>query len=99
MRVEKRDLFKEPLGPKELSAFDTVILDPPRAGAKAQAEMLARSNVPRVISASCNPTTFIRDVKILQEDGYMLRKAVIVDQFVYSAHCEIIGVLERASAH
>jgi 23S rRNA (uracil1939-C5)-methyltransferase len=96
LRVEKRDLFKEPLGPTELNAFDTVILDPPRAGAKAQAEMLARSSVPKIVSVSCNPTTFIRDVKILQEAGYVLRKVVIIDQFVYSAHCEIIGVLEKA---
>jgi SAM-dependent methyltransferase len=32
-----RDLFREPLSPKELEAFDTVVFDPPRAGASAQA--------------------------------------------------------------
>ncbi len=42
-----RDLFREPLSPLELAPFDAVVLDPPRAGAKAQCEALAKSKVPQ----------------------------------------------------
>jgi 23S rRNA (uracil1939-C5)-methyltransferase len=38
-----RDLFRAPLSAGELARYDAVVLDPPRAGAKAQAETLAAS--------------------------------------------------------
>ena len=45
MRTFVRDLFRTPLRAKELAAYDAVVLDPPRAGAKAQAAELAASSV------------------------------------------------------
>jgi 23S rRNA (uracil1939-C5)-methyltransferase len=93
--VQKRDLFKNPLSAAELKPFDTVILDPPRAGAKAQAEALARSSVPKIIAVSCNPATFARDAKILIEGGYILQSASLIDQFTYSAHCELVALFSR----
>src|SRR3546814_16117224 len=42
-----RDLFRAPLDMKELQPFDAVVVDPPRDGARAQVEMIARSAVPR----------------------------------------------------
>ena len=59
--VEHRDLYRRPLGPDELKAFDCVILDPPRAGAEAQVRMLARSELSKIAYVSCNPATFARD--------------------------------------
>src|SRR3546814_9870175 len=50
-----RDLFRAPLDMKELQPFDAVVVDPPRAGARAQVEMIARSAVPRAVMVSCNP--------------------------------------------
>lgn len=91
----RRDLFKNPVPPGELDAFDTVILDPPRAGAREQAEQLAQSQVKKIISVSCNPGTFARDAAILQKRGYILRHVTLVDQFVWSAHLEIVGVFTR----
>lgn len=91
VHVEKRDLFREPLSAQELEKFDVVIFDPPRAGAKDQAERLAGSKVQKIIAVSCNPATFARDAKILADGGYRLSRAVLVDQFVYSAHSEIVA--------
>jgi 23S rRNA (uracil1939-C5)-methyltransferase len=90
-----RDLFSEPLSPKEMENFDAVILDPPRAGAKAQSETLARSKVPTVILVSCNPASLGRDVRILIDGGYKLGRVTPIDQFLWSNHVEIVAVLQR----
>jgi 23S rRNA (uracil1939-C5)-methyltransferase len=93
--TERRDLFAFPLGPAELARFDGVVLDPPRAGAKAQAEALAASSVPRIAAISCNPASFARDARILVNAGYVLERVVPVDQFVYSAETEVVGLFAR----
>ncbi|HXI86882.1 MAG TPA: hypothetical protein VNH64_05455, partial [Parvularculaceae bacterium] len=95
VRAEARDLFARPLQPEELDVFDAVIFDPPRAGAAAQAEALARSTVPRIAAISCNPATFARDAAILIGGGYRLLRVTPVDQFVYSPHIELVGAFER----
>lgn len=93
--AELRDLEARPLGPEALAGYDAVVFDPPRAGAKAQAEALARSTVPRVIAVSCNPATFARDAAALVAGGYRLERAVPVDQFVWSPHVELVAVFNR----
>jgi 23S rRNA (uracil1939-C5)-methyltransferase len=93
--AEQRDLARRPLAVDELDPFDCVVFDPPRAGAKAQAEMLAQSRVPRVIAVSCNPATFARDARILVDGGYRLTALVPVDQFPWSGHLELVACLER----
>lgn len=91
-----RDLFRDPLSPRELEGFDAVVFDPPRAGAKAQAEALAKSRVPTVIAVSCNPATLARDARALVDGGYRIDGIVPIDQFLYSAHVEVVAVLRRA---
>jgi 23S rRNA (uracil1939-C5)-methyltransferase len=91
-----RDLFREPLSARELELFDTVVFDPPRAGARRQAQELARSQVETVIAVSCDPGTLARDAAILTEGGYAVESATPIDQFVFSAHVEIVAVLRRA---
>ncbi len=60
-----RDLDRRPVLAQDLRKIDVVVFDPPRAGAAAQCGEIARSATPRVVAASCNPTTFARDAKIL----------------------------------
>lgn len=90
-----RDLFRNPLPPDELAGFDAVILDPPRAGAKAQAEHLAACTVPVVAMVSCNPVTFARDARMLAEGGYRSDTVVPIDQFRWSPHTEVVGIFRR----
>ena len=90
-----RDLFREPLSRKELEPFDAVLFDPPRAGAKAQAEMLAKSGVPVVLGVSCNPATLSRDARTLIDGGYRLEKVTPIDQFLFSPHVEVVAVFRR----
>ena len=95
IETKLRDLFREPLSRKELEGFDAVVFDPPRAGAKAQAEMIAKSKVPLAVAVSCNPATLARDVRILMDGGFRLQSLTPVDQFVYTAHVEAVAVLAR----
>jgi 23S rRNA (uracil1939-C5)-methyltransferase len=71
------------------------VLDPPRAGAKAQCAELASSKVPAVAMVSCNPATFARDVRMLTQGGFRLERVVPVDQFLWSPHLELAALLRR----
>lgn len=90
-----RDLFRDPLSPRELAPFDAVVLDPPRAGAAEQAERLAKSKVPVVMAVSCNAATLARDARTLIDGGYRMGAVTPIDQFVYSAHVEAFAVFRR----
>lgn len=94
--IERRDLFREPLSAQKLAEFDAVIFDPPRAGAQAQTQNLAASGAARIIGVSCNPASFARDAKTLIAAGYVLERAQMIDQFVYSAHSEIVALFVKA---
>jgi 23S rRNA (uracil1939-C5)-methyltransferase len=93
--AQKRDLFRNPLAPIELDAFGAVVFDPPAAGAKAQADAIAASRVPKVAAVSCNPATLARDARILIDGGYQLSRVLPVDQFLYSAEIEVVATFER----
>jgi 23S rRNA (uracil1939-C5)-methyltransferase len=95
VRTHPRDLFRVPLTARELARYDAVVLDPPRAGAKAQAEALAGSKVPKIVMVSCNPGTCARDLRILVDGGYRITRVVPVDQFLFSPHIELVAELER----
>jgi len=93
--AERRDLFRRPLLKHELDAFDGVVIDPPRAGARSQVEQLATSRVQRIASVSCNPATFARDARILVDGGYQLKVVRPIDQFLWTPHIELTALFER----
>jgi 23S rRNA (uracil1939-C5)-methyltransferase len=97
-KVVRRDLFRQPLSGSELHAFDLVVFDPPRAGALAQCEALAVDGPEWIVAVSCNPATFSRDMRVLCNGGYEIRKVVPVDQFLWSPHLELFAVLQRNQA-
>lgn len=91
-----RDLFRNPLQPDELSKFEAVLLDPPRAGAREQVECIAGSTVNRVVYISCNPSSWSRDAARLIEAGFRLVELRPVGQFRWSTHVELASYFERA---
>jgi 23S rRNA (uracil1939-C5)-methyltransferase len=93
--TEHRDLFRRPLMSLELAKYDAVIFDPPRAGAEAQAQQLAKSKVPIVVAVSCNPNTFARDAAILVAGGYRLERLWPIGQFLWSTHVELVAQFKR----
>ena len=87
--TQTRDLFRRPLLPDELSRFDAVVLDPPRAGAEAQIAQLAKAMPAQIAYVSCNPVTFARDAATLLAAEYTLDWVQPVDQFRWSSHIEL----------
>lgn len=93
--TEVRDLFALPLGGPELTTFDAVVLDPPRAGARQQVAMLAASPVPVIVYVSCDPASFARDAALLVRGGYAMGPVLPVDQFLWSSHIELVAGFTR----
>ena len=95
VEAQARDLFRRPLLAAELAEHDAVILDPPRQGAQAQTQELARSRVAHIVYVSCNPSTFARDARTLVEGGYLIDGITPIDQFRFSAHVELVAGFSR----
>lgn len=96
--IEKRDLYRRPLFPQDIDRFDALVLDPPRAGAEALVQQIAAAKIGKVVYVSCDPATFARDAAILAAGGFTATSVTPVDQFLYSAHTEVIGIFERPRA-
>jgi 23S rRNA (uracil1939-C5)-methyltransferase len=95
VKAKARDLFRRPLMLGELRDYDTVVFDPPRQGAQAQAQQLAASKIPVVVAVSCNVATFARDARILVDGGYRIEGVTPVDQFRHTPHVELVARFVR----
>lgn len=93
--AEARDLFRRPLAPYDLRGCDAIVLDPPRAGARDQTAQLPGTKAHTVVYVSCNPVTFARDARLLIDAGFRLERVTPIDQFLWSAHIELVGVFRR----
>ncbi|MBC7769401.1 MAG: class I SAM-dependent RNA methyltransferase [Phycisphaerales bacterium] len=91
----RRDLLRTPISSLEMKKFDGAVIDPPRSGARLQAEQIARAPVRKLAYVSCDPASFARDVKVLVEYGFTLTRITPVDQFRWSPHVEVVGAMER----
>ena len=58
-------------------------------------ETPAPSAPQKVVYVNCDCSTMARDVKILEENGYKLRKASAFDMFPRTSHVESCAVLYR----
>ena len=73
-----------------------IIFDPPRRGIEEIAlKSVIKNKIEKIVYISCNPATFARDVKILAENGYLLKKITPVDMFPQTGHIEVVGLLEK----
>ena len=93
--VEHRDLYRRPLTVAELDRFAAIVLDPPRSGAREQADALAACQAPVIAYISCNPSSFARDAKIMCEAGWRIDWVQPVGQFRWSTHVELAARLVR----
>lgn len=73
-----------------------IVFDPPRRGIEEIAlKSVIKNEIEKIVYISCNPATFARDVKILTENGYVLKKITPVDMFPQTGHIEVVGLLEK----
>lgn len=79
--------------------MDTVVFDPPRKGIPERVlRKISEAKIKEIIYISCNPSTFARDLKILNEEGYNLEKLTPVDMFPHTSHIELIAKLNKGGA-
>jgi 23S rRNA (uracil1939-C5)-methyltransferase len=80
-------------------AFDVVVLDPPREGAReALAVLSTRAPAPeRIVYVSCDPSTLARDLGLLAAAGYRPDAASVVDMFPQTAHLESLVRLRKST--
>lgn len=78
------------------SGLDFVLLDPPRSGmGERTARMLGQLRVPRLTYVSCDPATLARDVRVLEQYGFRIESAHLVDLFPQTFHMETVLHLAR----
>ncbi|MES2547791.1 MAG: 23S rRNA (uracil(1939)-C(5))-methyltransferase RlmD [Pseudomonadota bacterium] len=92
------DLFKmttESLS--SLGKFDKWLIDPPRDGAYELVQAIDNSTAPQtIVYVSCNPATLARDAGVLvNEKGYILKAAGVINMFPHTSHVESIALFER----
>jgi len=84
--------------PKILKREDVgaIVFDPPRRGIEESAlKSVVQNKIEKIVYISCNPATFARDVKILAENGYVLKKVTPVDMFPQTGHIEVVGLIKQ----
>ena len=75
---------------------DLIILDPPRDGIHPKAlPKIIDYGVERIVYISCKPTSLARDLEVLLENGYVVERAVAVDQFPWTANVETCVLLSK----
>ena len=78
--------------------FDRLLLDPPRSGADIVLKQLPLKGLKRIVYVSCHPASLARDAGYLvNERGWKLRAAGVMDMFPHTAHVESIAMFERAA--
>ena len=76
---------------------DVVVLDPPRAGAKAQVcKQIAKSGVRSVVYVACDPTSLARDVGTFKELGYRVQSLRAFDLYPNTHHVETVVLMSKA---
>jgi len=75
--------------------FDTIVVDPPREGARNVVGALVGLKPERIIYVSCDPSTLSRDLSILAQSGFRLKSIRLFDMFPQTYHLESVSCLER----
>ena len=77
-------------------AFDGVLLDPPRSGAREVLPAVAATGARRVVYVSCHPATLARDAgDLVRLHGYRLAAAGVMDMFPHTGHVESVALFVR----
>ena len=79
-----------------MSRPDVIVVDPPRKGCdRLCLDTILKMQPARVVYVSCDSATLARDLRILCDGGYELKKVRPVDQFAHTGHVETVCLLSR----
>lgn len=79
------------------AGFNRLLLDPPRSGAPVVVANLPKPHAERIVYVSCDPATLARDAgTLVNEQGYRLVSAGVMDMFPHTGHVESIALFEKA---
>lgn len=80
---------------KEGKTADVLVVDPPRKGCDdALLQTIIEQQPQRVVYVSCNPATLARDLRILEDGGYITIEVQPVDMFPHTTHVEVVCAIE-----
>lgn len=83
---------------KDMLRPDVIVVDPPRKGCDQRClETMLRMAPGRIVYVSCDPATLARDLKVLCDGGYELKKVRGVDQFGQTVHVECVVLMSRVA--
>ena len=72
------------------------VLDPARSGAAEVVANMRRIDPARIVYVSCHPGTLARDAgTLVNELGYSLHAAGIIDMFPHTAHVESVAIFTK----
>lgn len=92
----KRQGAEKSLTQEQMRHPDVIVVDPPRKGCDEKClETMLAMQPERIVYVSCDPATLARDLKILCEGGYEIKRVRAVDQFGHTGHCESVCQLVR----
>ena len=75
---------------------DVIVVDPPRKGCdEACLDTMLKMKPERIVYVSCDSATMARDVKILCDGGYELKRVRAVDQFGHTVHVETVVLMSK----
>ena len=75
---------------------DVIVVDPPRKGCdRACLDTMLAMAPKRIVYVSCDSATLARDLKLLCEGGYELKKVQPVDMFPQTAGIENVTLLNK----
>lgn len=73
---------------------DVVVVDPPRKGCdQTLLDTLIQMKPDRIVYVSCNPSTLARDLRILEDGGYVTKEVQPVDMFPHTSHVECVALM------
>ena len=75
---------------------DVIVVDPPRKGCDIDClNTMLKMKPERIVYVSCDSATLARDLRILCDGGYNLKRFRPVDMFGHSGHVETVVLLNR----
>ena len=87
---------KQDFSDKDMMHPDVIVVDPPRKGCDERClETMLAMHPERIVYVSCDSATLARDLKILCEGGYELKRVRPVDQFGQTVHVETVCLLSK----